>query len=104
MTDGKEIQVVDQQETMFYQCVDCNYASAMERDLIEHMKDIHSSKDSTCLLEPNEDINAINENKSKDLKCRLCSYAASDSSDLKRHINVRHFKQFCYYRHCSHRS
>ena len=77
------------EETMFYQCVDCDYASAVELQLMEHMKDVHDSEDTPCIPEPSEEINAINENV-WNYKCPDCNYRAKRKASLEYHMKYTH--------------
>ena len=77
------------EETMFYQCVDCDYASAVELELMEHMKDVHDSRDTSYIPEPSDEINAINENDGN-YTCQDCNYRAKTKASIEYHIKFTH--------------
>ena len=77
----------DIEETMFYQCVDCDYASVVEIELKEHMNYIHNSKDTSCIADRNEERNAFNDGS---YKCQDCNYEAKRRANIEYHMSITH--------------
>ena len=92
MTDKREFKVVDEQEIFeeanFYQCVDCDYASAIEPDLQEHNNEAHAPHERKA-PEPNGQTTSTN-NKDGKYKCQQFNYEAKRKSTLEYHMKLNH--------------
>ena len=75
-------------EAKFYQCVDCDYASAIEPDLQEHNNEAHALHECKA-PEPNGQTTSTN-NKDVYYKCQHCNYEAKRKSTLEYHTKLTH--------------